>query len=262
MRSHGSWPSRRGLAELHAAPGNPGIGRVATLHDVPVSELEAMTELASRLAVDLVVVGPEAPLAAGLADRMADAGIACFGASAAAARIESSKAFAKTVMQTAGVPTARAVVCDTLAAAHAAIAEAEGRVVIKADGLAAGKGVTVCGSVAEAHDAVKAASSASAFGSAGRRVLVEELLEGDELSLLALCDGEHVVALAGCARRQARARRRPRAEHGRHGVLLARPRRHADLVDEIVATIAPARRERARPARHRRFGAASTRGSW
>ena len=95
---------------------------------------------------------------------MADAGIACFGPSAAAARIESSKAFAKTVMQTAGVPTARAMVCDTLAAAHAAIAESEGRVVIKADGLAAGKGVTVCGSVAEAHDAVKDCLVGASFG--------------------------------------------------------------------------------------------------
>ena len=226
-----------GLTELHAAPGNPGIGRVATLHDVAVSELEAMTELASRLAVDFVVVGPEAPLAAGLADRMADAGIACFGASAAAARIESSKAFAKTVMQTAGVPTARAVVCDTLAAAHAAIAEAEGRVVIKADGLAAGKGVTVCGSVAEAHDAVKDCLVGERFGSAGRRVLVEELLEGDELSLLALCDGEHVVPLPAArdAKRALDGDRGPNT--GGMGCYSPVPGVTSDLVDEIVATI-------------------------
>jgi phosphoribosylamine--glycine ligase len=226
-----------GLTELHAAPGNPGIGRVAIRHDVGVGELEAMTDLASRLAADLVVVGPEAPLAAGLADRMADAGIACFGPSVAAARIESSKAFAKTVMQTAGVPTARAVVCDTLAAAHAAIAESDGRVVIKADGLAAGKGVTVCGSVAEAHEAVKECLVGERFGSAGRRVLVEELLEGEELSLLALCDGEHVVPLPAArdAKRALDGDRGPNT--GGMGCFSPVPGVHADLVDEIVAEI-------------------------
>jgi len=108
------------LSELHAAPGNPGIGRLATLHPVELTDLEGMTELAARLAVDLVVVGPEAPLADGLADRITDAGLRCFGPSAAAARLESSKAFAKSVMQAAGVPTARAIVCDTVAAAQAA----------------------------------------------------------------------------------------------------------------------------------------------
>jgi phosphoribosylamine---glycine ligase len=167
------------LAELHAAPGNPGIGRLATLHAVALTDLERITELAAGLAPDLVVVGPEAPLAAGLADRMAEAGLLCFGPTASAARLESSKAFAKTVMQTAGVPTARATVCGTVAAAQAAIAESEGRVVIKADGLAAGKGVTVCDSAAEAQDAAEGCLVGGDFGQAGRRVLVEERLDGD-----------------------------------------------------------------------------------
>ena len=105
------------LTELHAAPGNPGIGALATLHDVPVSDLEQITELAGRLAADLVVVGPEAPLVAGLGDRLADAGIACFGPGGAAAQIEGSKLFAKSVMDAAGVPTAGFSVCDTPAAA-------------------------------------------------------------------------------------------------------------------------------------------------
>ena len=129
-------------------------------------------------------------------------------------------------MQTAGVPTARAVVCDTVAAAHAAIAEAEGRVVIKADGLAAGKGVTVCGSAAEAQDAVKDCLVGERVRPAGRRVLVEELLEGDELSLLALCDGERVVALDPAARDHKRALDGDRGPNtGGMGCVLARPRR-------------------------------------
>ncbi len=184
------------LGELHAAPGNPGIGTLARLHAVPVSDLEGLTRLAVDLSADLVVVGPEAPLVAGLADRLAAAGIAVFGPSAAAAQLEGSKAFAKSVMDAAGVPTARFSVCDTVSAAHAAIAEADGDVVVKADGLAAGKGVVVCSSTAEAHAAVAAALVDDRFGVAGRRVLIEERLEGDELSLLALCDGEHILPLA------------------------------------------------------------------
>jgi phosphoribosylamine---glycine ligase len=184
------------LGELHAAPGNPGIGTLARLHPVAATDLEGLTRLALDLAVDLVVIGPEAPLVAGLADRLCAAGIAAFGPSAAAARIEGSKAFAKAVMDAAGVPTGRFSVCDTVSAAHAAIAEAEGGVVVKADGLAAGKGVVVCSSTREAHEAVAAALVDERFGPAGRRVLIEERLEGPELSLLALCDGEHVIPLA------------------------------------------------------------------
>src|SRR5438067_7365088 len=132
------------LADLHAAPGNPGIAALATCHAVDVADLEGMVRLAGEIRADLVVVGPEAPLVGGLADRLAAAGIAAFGPSAAAAQLEGSKAFAKSVMDAAGVPTARFAVCDSVAAAHAAIAEAGGDVVVKADGLAAGKGVVVC----------------------------------------------------------------------------------------------------------------------
>jgi phosphoribosylamine---glycine ligase len=181
--------------ELHAAPGNPGIAALATLHPVAAADLDGVTRLAAELAVDLVVVGPEAPLVAGLADRLAAAGLRCFGPRREAARIEGSKAFAKSVMDAAGVPTARYAVCDTVAAAQAAIAERNGRVVVKADGLAAGKGVTVCHSAAAAEAAARECLAEHRFGEAGRRVLVEELLEGPELSLLALCDGERVVGL-------------------------------------------------------------------
>jgi phosphoribosylamine--glycine ligase len=133
-----------GLGELHAAPGNPGIAELATCHDVALGDLAGLTDLAGSLAADFVVVGPEAPLVAGLVDRLTAAGIAAFGPSADAARIEGSKAFAKEVMAAAGVRTAASTVCDTVAAAQMAIAEAGGRVVVKADGLAAGQGVMVC----------------------------------------------------------------------------------------------------------------------
>ncbi|MGZ4430141.1 MAG: phosphoribosylamine--glycine ligase [Gaiellales bacterium] len=184
------------LAELHAAPGNPGIAELATVHEIAVSDLDGLTRLAASLETDLVVIGPEAPLVAGLADRLEQIGIACFGPSSAAARVEGSKVFAKQVMSAAGVPTAGFALCDTVSAAQAAIAAADGNVVVKADGLAAGKGVFVCSSVQEAEDAVRACLVERRFGNAGSRVLIEERMEGPEVSMLALCDGEHVLPLA------------------------------------------------------------------
>ena len=138
----------------------------------------AIADLAAALRADLVVVGPEAPLVAGLADRLDAPGIACFGPVAAAALIEGSKAFAKEVMAAAGVPTAGFTVCDTPGRAQLAIAEADGQVVVKADGLAAGKGVVVCDTAAEAEAAVRACLVDGRFGGAGARVLIEQRLEG------------------------------------------------------------------------------------
>ncbi len=184
------------LTELHAAPGNPGIARVAELHDVAVTDLEGLTALAQRIAADLVVIGPEVPLVAGLTDRLQAAGIPAFGPTMAAAELEGSKAFAKQLMADAGIPTARYSVCDTMAAVEAAIAESDGQVVIKADGLAAGKGVVVCSTVAEANEAARACLVGDRFGTAGARVVVEERMFGPELSVLALCDGERVLPLA------------------------------------------------------------------
>ncbi len=165
------------LTELHAAPGNPGIAALATCHPVRTDDTDSLVALARELAIELVVVGPEAPLVAGLADALRAAGVAVFGPSAAAAQIEGSKAFAKDVMTAAGVPTAATL--DT------AIAPC----VIKADGLASGKGVFVCETQAEADAGLEAAA---AFGGT---VVIEELLEGPEVSLFALCDGTHAVAL-------------------------------------------------------------------
>jgi phosphoribosylamine--glycine ligase len=225
------------LGELHAAPGNPGIAEIATCHDVGVGDLAALTALARSIRADLVVVGPEAPLVAGLADRLADAGVLCFGPGAAAALIEGSKAFAKEVMAAAGVPTAGFSICDTPAAAHLAIAEADGNVVIKADGLAAGKGVFVCSSVAEANDAVRACLVDRRFGGAGERVLIEERLEGAEVSMLALCDGETVLPLAP-ARDYKRALDGDRGPNtGGMGCISPVPGLDPSTVDEVAATV-------------------------
>jgi phosphoribosylamine---glycine ligase len=225
------------LGELHAAPGNPGIARLATCHDVAVDDLVALTDLAGSLRADLVVVGPEAPLVAGLADRIQAVGIACFGPVAAAAQLEGSKAFAKDVMAAAGVPTARHSVCDTPAAAQLAVAEADGNVVIKADGLAAGKGVFVCGSVAEAERAITACLIERRFGGSGSRILVEQRLEGPEVSMLALCDGQTVLPLAP-ARDYKRALDGDLGPNtGGMGCISPVPGLDAAVVDEVISTV-------------------------
>ena len=167
-----------GLTELHAAPGNPGIATLATCHPVAPDDADGVLGLAGSLAVDLVVVGPEAPLVAGVADTLRHAGITVFGPSQAAARIEGSKRFAKDVMAAAGVPTA------------ALLDEPRAPCVLKADGLAAGKGVLVCRTDDELAHGLETA------GAFGGEVIVEELLEGREVSVLALCDGLDALPLA------------------------------------------------------------------
>jgi phosphoribosylamine--glycine ligase len=165
------------LTELHAAPGNPGIAGLATCHPVAPEDGDGLRELARSLGADLVVVGPEAPLVAGVADTLRHGGISVFGPSAAAARIEGSKRFAKDVMAAAGVPTARL------------LDEPRAPCVLKADGLAAGKGVIVCRTDAELEQALRGAR-------VDRTMLVEELLDGPEVSILALCDGQEAIVLA------------------------------------------------------------------
>ncbi len=166
------------LTELHAAPGNPGLATLGTCHDLHPDDSRGVLDLCRRLAVDLVVVGPEAPLVAGIADELRRAGIAVFGPSGAAARIEGSKSFAKEVMRAAEVPTAEEP------------AEARAPCVVKTDGLAAGKGVFVCRTADEVAAALDRALS---FGG---KVVVEELLEGEEVSLFALCAGQSALPLA------------------------------------------------------------------
>jgi phosphoribosylamine--glycine ligase len=181
---------------LFAAPGNPGIGQVATLVPLDPRDVDAVARWARENRIDLVVVGPEAPLVAGIADRVGRDGIPVFGPSAAAAEIEGSKAFAKDVMRAAGIPTAEYEAFDELAPAVAYARARGGRVVVKADGLAAGKGVVVCGDAAEAEEALRAMLVGGVHGAAGRRVVVEERLEGPEASCIAFTDGERVRMLA------------------------------------------------------------------
>jgi phosphoribosylamine---glycine ligase len=173
------------VTQLHAAPGNPGIGEIADLHDVTPTDPLDVTALARKTAVDLVVIGPEAPLVAGVADALRDAGVRCFGPDRGAAMIEGSKSFAKQVMTAAGVPTAAAVTCQTDQEAAAALDKFGPPYVVKADGLAAGKGVVVT------TDRAVALEHARASGT----VVIEEFLDGPEVSVFALADGATAVTL-------------------------------------------------------------------
>lgn len=184
------------LTELHAAPGNVGIEQFATCHDVAFHDIDALAALAVELEIDLVVVGPEAPLVAGLSNRLKKHGILCVGPSAAGARLEGSKVFAKELMDRAQVPTARWEAFSDVQAALAAINRWRGPVVIKADGVTGGRGAFVCMTKVQAERALNLLLVESMFGVAGRRVVVEEFLQGLEASVTVLTDGEAVVPLS------------------------------------------------------------------
>jgi phosphoribosylamine--glycine ligase len=187
------------VTRVFATPGNAGIAQVAECMDVRADDVDAVTDLVERLDTDLTVIGPEAPLVAGLADAVRKQGRAVFGPSAAAARIEGSKAFAKEVMARRGVPTARSGSFTDVGPAVAYVDELGGVAVVKADGLAAGKGVTVATDRASAVAAIEESLVGGAFGEAGRTVLVEELLEGPEVSVFAVTDGKGSCALLASA---------------------------------------------------------------
>jgi phosphoribosylamine--glycine ligase len=179
---------------LICAPGNPGIAEVAELRPVAATDIAGLVSLVRGEHIDLAVVGPEAPLVAGLADALRGAGVLVFGPGASGARLEGSKAWAKSLMAAARIPTAAAASFDRTAEAIA-FAERLGSVVVKADGLAAGKGVTVCEDLAQAREAITDALQRRVFGDAGARVVIEERLVGEELSVLAFCDGASVLAM-------------------------------------------------------------------
>ncbi|AGW12584.1 phosphoribosylamine--glycine ligase [Megalodesulfovibrio gigas] len=193
------------VESLLIAPGNGGTAAMAAasagrVQNVPVKDgdIPGLMALVARERIDLVVAGPELPLTLGLADACAAAGVPCFGPVQAAARLEGSKIFAKEAMVDAGVPTAGFAVFDDADAARAHVLAHSVPMVIKADGLAAGKGVVVAKTHEEALEAVDAMLVQHCFGEAGARVLIEDALAGEEASLLALCDGEHVVPLPAC----------------------------------------------------------------
>jgi phosphoribosylamine---glycine ligase len=188
--------AERDVGELVAAPGNPGIAALARTAGTRVDDVEGLLELAAREQIDLTVVGPELPLSLGLADRFGAEGLLLFGPSALAARLESSKAFAKAFMARHQVPTARFRTCASIEEARTAIAgDFKPPVVIKADGLAAGKGVVVAGDAATAEAAVVAAMGERRFGDAGDCLVIEECLTGPEVSFFAVCDGERAAAI-------------------------------------------------------------------
>ncbi len=184
------------LTKLWCAPGNAGVAEVAECVAIGSEDIPGLVAFAREHAVDLVVAGPEAPLTLGLADACAAAGIACFGPSAAAAQLEGSKTFTKEVADAAGAPTAAWGRFTDAAAARAYIAEKGAPIVVKADGLAAGKGVVVAATVEEAQAAIADIMESRVHGAAGASVVIEECLIGEEISFFALCDGTTALPLA------------------------------------------------------------------
>ncbi len=185
-----------GKPDIFCAPGNAGTAEVATNLDIGVDDSTGLVNWAVENKPDLTVVGPEAPLCAGLVDRLNAAGLAVFGPTRDAATLEGSKMFAKDVMQAGGVPTAAAKRFDQADDARAYVAAQGYPIVIKADGLAAGKGVYICTSAEESEQAIQDILISREFGDAGNELLVEACLVGEEASILALVDGEHIVMLA------------------------------------------------------------------
>ncbi|MFN2602149.1 MAG: phosphoribosylamine--glycine ligase [Gemmatimonadaceae bacterium] len=181
--------------DLICAPGNAGIAEICDCIPVKATDIGGLAAFAQRADVDLTVVGPEAPLELGIVDLFRENGRKIFGPTRAAARIETSKAFAKSIMRDAGVPTASATLHTTIASAKRAVREIGTPIVIKASGLAAGKGVVVANSIEEAERAIEMILGDRVFGDAGSEVLVEEFMEGEELSLFAITDGEFVVPM-------------------------------------------------------------------
>jgi phosphoribosylamine---glycine ligase len=238
------------LEALYAAPGNPGIARHATLVPLKADDVEGLTAFATRERIDLVVVGPEVPLVAGLVDRLTAAGVLAFGPTAAAAEIEGSKAFAKEIMLAAGIPTAEYAAFGDHEPALAWAKARDGQVVVKADGLAAGKGVVVCSSVEEAAQALSEILVQRVHGAAGARVIIEEKLTGPEASCIAFTDGSRVRMLppAQDHKRIFDGDRGPNT--GGMGAFCPTPKVSPDQLAEIQRTVlVPAVRELARRGR-------------
>lgn len=183
------------VEKLFVCPGNPGMTALAECVSLPLSDLEKVADFAESEKIDLTVVGPEATLVSGIVDIFTKRGLAIFGPTAAAAEIEGSKAFSKQLMEKYGIPTAFFKVCENIATAKAYVKEKGAPIVVKADGLAAGKGVVVAMTEEEAFTAIDDMMSGLRFGGAGARVVLEEFMEGEEASLLAFTDGDTIVPM-------------------------------------------------------------------
>lgn len=181
---------------VHSAPGNPGMAALGPCHSVNQEDPAAVVALAKETGADLVVVGPEAPLAAGVVDALNAAGILAFGPTRAASEVEWSKAFGKTLMAKCRIPTAQYEVFESLSEAERFIRRHPAPLAVKTDGLAAGKGVVLAGTTEEALAAARMMLEEQAFGGAGRRIVIEEFLRGEEMSIIGICDGSRAFALA------------------------------------------------------------------
>ncbi|MDE2209489.1 MAG: phosphoribosylamine--glycine ligase [Betaproteobacteria bacterium] len=227
------------VAKVFVAPGNAGTGRDPDLTNVPIDDIPALIAFSKRESVGLTVVGPEAPLAAGIVDAFRAAGLRIFGPTRDAAQLESSKDFAKAFMQRHAIPSAEYRSFTDAAAAHAWVDARGAPIVVKADGLAAGKGVVVADDLAQAHAAIDAMLSGDAVGAAGARVVIEDFLEGEEASFIVMADGVHVLALASSQDHK-------RLGDGDHGpntggmgayspAVVVTPTVHARIMREIIA---------------------------
>jgi phosphoribosylamine---glycine ligase len=184
------------VQKVFVAPGNGGTATEDGVENIALTETRELIDFCKREHIHLTVVGPEAPLATGIVDAFQEAGLKVFGPTRAAAQLESSKDFAKSFMQRHGIPTAAHATFTSASEAKAYVAQRDAPIVVKADGLAAGKGVVVAQSVAEAHAAIDAMLTENRFGDAGARVVVEDFLQGEEASFIVMCDGSNVLALA------------------------------------------------------------------
>jgi len=192
-----AWKIRQSprVKQIFCAPGNPGTDGIAENVDIPADDIERLLNFALEKRIDLTVVGPEQPLVMGICDRFREKGLRIFGPSAAAAQIEGSKAFCKDLMKKYGVPTAEYQILKSPDDEASLFATAKGPIVVKASGLAAGKGVLICRDSAEARRAVNSIMVDKAFGDSGDQVVVEEFLEGQEISILAFTDGKTVLPM-------------------------------------------------------------------
>ncbi|MBN8908139.1 MAG: phosphoribosylamine--glycine ligase, partial [Rhodospirillales bacterium] len=235
------------LTKLWCAPGNPGIAQVATCVPIGALDIASLVAFAQDNQVDLVVPGPEAPLVAGITDAMEAAGIACCGPTAVAAQLEGSKTFTKDVADAAGIPTALWERFEDAAEARAFIRRRGAPIVVKADGLAAGKGVVVAMTEEVALAAVDAMMETSVFGEAGAAEVIEEYLTGDEISLFALCDGETALPLGSAQDHKRVGDGDLGANTGGMGAYAPAPMFSAELAEACLArVIQPALREMAR----------------
>ena len=223
--------------ELYCAPGNAGIDRLAVCVDVAADDIQGLIDFAGDHKIDFVVVGPEAPLVAGLVDELADAGIKAFGPSAKAARLEGSKGFMKDLCARHGIPTAEYGRYDEPDAAKEFIIRHRAPIVVKADGLAAGKGVILCRNENEAYAAIDHIMTERAFGEAGDELIVEEFLDGEEASFFALVDGEFAVALASAQDHKAAYDGDEGPNTGGMGAYTPAPVITAEMTERIMTTI-------------------------